>query len=120
MSLPKGASKELKGRFIRLPYLFAFTRGLPWLFSQVSSLLLCQPPGWNDLGSGLLIPVLFGPLVCRSCWSSRGMSKGDTYHHELPAKSGSNVLELQGRWFEVAQAALGAMANVTQSYGSNW
>ena len=39
-------------------------------------------------------PILFGHLVCRSCWSSRAMSKGDTNHHELPAKSGSNVSNL--------------------------
>ena len=50
--------------------------------------------GETTLDQGLHIPILFGPLVCSSCWSCGGMSKGDTNHHELPAQSGSKVSNL--------------------------
>ena len=44
--------------------------------------------GETTFDEGLLIPVVLEPVVCSSCWDSRGMSKGDTNHHELPAQSG--------------------------------
>ena len=45
--------------------------------------------GETTLDERVLIHIVFGPLVCRLCCPSRGMSKGDANYYELCAQSGS-------------------------------